>query len=48
VVITRVLRITDSIRSKSTVSEFSIKSKGKDEEGSDDDAADDIFYYSRT
>jgi hypothetical protein len=35
-VIITVLRITDNIISKSAVSEFSIKLKGKDDEGGDD------------
>jgi hypothetical protein len=35
VVIITVLRITDNIISKSAVSEFSIKLKGKDDEGGD-------------
>lgn len=49
VVIITVLRITDNKISKSTASEFSIKSKGNEEEkeGSDDDS-DVIFNYTRT
>jgi hypothetical protein len=33
VIITTVLKITENIISKSAVGEFSIKSKGKDDEG---------------
>jgi|SoiMetStandDraft_2_1073263.scaffolds.fasta_scaffold252509_2 hypothetical protein len=49
VVIIRVLRITDSMISKSAVSEFSKKSKIKDAEGAGgDDDSDVISYYFMT